>query len=129
MSALENQAKEKGSGHSILIKGRKLPLSLLKTQDVKSQAVQLLEIESFQDTFGKKARRKKPNVGISDYSTLIEKSKEKQENYDETKDIDLQKQVYHAITDETWDRRMEAGQSKRIWAELYKVLDSSDVLV
>ena len=39
MSALENQAKEKGSGHSILIKGRKLPLSLLKTQDVKSQAV------------------------------------------------------------------------------------------
>ena len=26
------------------------------------------------------------------------------------------------------DKRMEAGQSKRIWAELYKVLDSSDVL-
>lgn len=27
------------------------------------------------------------------------------------------------------DRRLEAGQSKRIWEELYKVIDSSDVLV
>lgn len=26
------------------------------------------------------------------------------------------------------DKRMEAGQSKRIWDELYKVIDSSDVL-
>ena len=26
------------------------------------------------------------------------------------------------------DKRLEAGQSKRIWEELYKVVDSSDVL-
>ena len=26
------------------------------------------------------------------------------------------------------DRRLEAGQSKRIWEELYKVIDSSDVI-
>lgn len=26
------------------------------------------------------------------------------------------------------DKRLEAGQSKRIWEELYKVIDSSDVL-
>jgi nuclear GTP-binding protein len=31
--------------------------------------------------------------------------------------------------EETRDKRMEAGQSKRIWEELYKVLDSSDVVV
>lgn len=27
------------------------------------------------------------------------------------------------------DKRMEAGQSKRIWEELYKVLDASDVIL
>ena len=27
------------------------------------------------------------------------------------------------------DRRLEAGTSKRIWEELYKVIDSSDVIV
>lgn len=26
------------------------------------------------------------------------------------------------------DKRLEAGQSKRIWEELYKVIDSSDVI-
>lgn len=30
---------------------------------------------------------------------------------------------------ENRDKRMSAGQSKRIWEELHKVLDSSDVLV
>lgn len=33
------------------------------------------------------------------------------------------------IRDEARDKRMSAGQSKRIWEELYKVIDSSDVLV
>lgn len=30
---------------------------------------------------------------------------------------------------ENRDKRMSAGQSKRIWDELHKVLDSSDVVV
>ena len=30
---------------------------------------------------------------------------------------------------ENRDKRMSAGQSKRIWEELHKVIDSSDVLV
>ena len=34
-----------------------------------------------------------------------------------------------AERDEAFDKRIEAGQSKRIWEELYKVLDSSDVVV
>ena len=30
---------------------------------------------------------------------------------------------------ENRDNRINAGQSKRIWVELYKVLDSSDVVI
>jgi nuclear GTP-binding protein len=33
------------------------------------------------------------------------------------------------MKDETKDKRIEAGQSRRIWDELFKVLDSSDVVI
>lgn len=33
------------------------------------------------------------------------------------------------VQQENKDKRLTAGQSKRIWEELYKVIDSSDVLV
>ncbi len=33
------------------------------------------------------------------------------------------------VTDEAIDPRMKAGQSRRIYSELYKVIDSSDVLI
>jgi len=39
-------------------------------------------------------------------------NEKKYDKYDETKDIDLLKTVHNVIVDETWDRRMEAGQSK-----------------
>lgn len=52
-----------------------------------------------------------------------------------------QEEVYHPSKDsnvnvedsvvkkENKDKYLEAGQSKRIWDELYKVLDSSDVVI
>ena len=51
----ENQTK-KGSGFSVLLQGKKLPLSLVKDTYNKtlSQGERLLQVESFQDTFGKK---------------------------------------------------------------------------
>ena len=45
------------------------------------------------------------------------------------KDRDLKKLKIIDEKDENRDRRVEAGQSRRIWEELYKVLDSSDVIV
>jgi nucleoside diphosphate kinase len=47
------------------------------------------------------------------------------------KDSNLDRQINTsdlALTTENRDRRLDAGQSKRIWEELYKVLDSSDVV-
>ena len=59
---------------------------------------------------------------------MISKVQEDVEEYDEVKDGDLfkhqetgEKDVIHAI--------FSKGTSKRIWEELYKVIDSSDVLL
>ena len=35
----------------------------------------------------------------------------------------------HGVTNVARDRLFEKGQSRRIWAELYKVIDSSDVVI
>lgn len=131
MTALEKQAESKGSGHSILIKGRKLPVSMLKGKDIKSAGtVKLLDIEPFQETFGKTAKRKRPNLGaVGNLESMMQAAQEKQDNYDVNKDRDLTKFDHVGIKDAKSDKRVEAGQSKRIWEELYKVLDSSDVVI
>ena len=129
-NALNKSIESKGSGHSILISGRKLPVSLLKGTDIKnSKNVKLLDIESYQDTFGGKAKRKRPKVSSYTYDGLVKKANEAISNYDSTKDVDLHKHDMIDAKDRTADKRMEAGQSKRIWKELYKVIDSSDVLI
>ena len=129
-TALNKSLESKGSGHSILISGRKLPVSLLKGNDIKSSKnVKLLDIESFEDTFGAKSRRKKPRIGAYTMNALLENVKTKTEKYNPDKDNDLHKHDMIDAKDKVKDKRMEAGQSKRIWEELYKVIDSSDVLI
>jgi nuclear GTP-binding protein len=129
-TALNKSMEAKGSGHSILISGRKLPVSLLKGNDIKSNKnVRLLDIESYEDTFGAKARRKKPRVGAYTFEALLDKATKSQTEYDPTKDADLHKNDMIDAKEKVSDKRIEAGQSKRIWEELYKVIDSSDVLI
>lgn len=54
---------------------------------------------------------------------------EKNEKYDINRDVDLKKQIIPDMKDQTRDVIFEKGLSKRIWEELYKVIDSSDVLI
>lgn len=60
---------------------------------------------------------------------LANKCVEQEKGYNVEKDRDLKKLKILDEKDENRDRRIEAGQSRRIWEELYKVLDSSDVIV
>jgi nuclear GTP-binding protein len=60
---------------------------------------------------------------------MMKTVEEKAETYDPVKDNDLSK---HLIKDErsmARDKIFEKGLSRRIWEELYKVIDSSDVLI
>lgn len=59
---------------------------------------------------------------------LANRCAEKDKGYNMEKDRDFKKLQILEERDENRDKRIEAGQSKRIWEELYKVLDSSDVI-
>lgn len=115
----------------MLVKGKKLPLSLVKETYDKtlSKGERLLQIESYKDTFGAKSKRKRPNLAVSDLEGLMKTVEDKAEDYDATKDGDLSKHVIADFKDATRDKIFEKGLSRRIWEELYKVIDSSDVII
>lgn len=60
---------------------------------------------------------------------MVKKIEDKTEKYDVLKDADLYKQVVPDIKDAARIKLFDKGMSKRIWEELYKVIDSSDVLI
>ena len=105
-----------------------MPMSLIQEDNTKP-VVNLLDCEKFEDTFGPKARRFRPKLNFENLEDLASGCKEKDTNYNADKDRDLKKTQIIEGKDENRDKRIEAGQSKRIWEELYKVLDSSDVVV
>jgi nuclear GTP-binding protein len=60
---------------------------------------------------------------------LMESVNERNGVYDSTKDVDLHKQDMQGPKDAARHAIFDKGLSKRIWEELYKVIDSSDVLI
>ena len=59
----------------------------------------------------------------------MNKVEEDHDNYDPTKDKDATKHLVQDYKDEIRHAVFEKGLSKRIWEELYKVIDSSDVVI
>ena len=59
----------------------------------------------------------------------IKGAEEAQVDYDPKKDMDLHKNDMIEDKKEVRHSIFEKGLSKRIWEELYKVVDSSDVLI
>ncbi|KAK7342893.1 hypothetical protein VNO80_25851 [Phaseolus coccineus] len=118
------------SNYNVILKEKKLPLSLLNDHQ-KQVRVHLLDREPFQDAFGPKTKRKRPSLLAADYESLLKKA-------DGSQDVFEQK-CGSSASGEADDRdgfrdlvrhtMFEKGQSKRIWGELYKVIDSSDVVV
>ncbi|KAN0030530.1 hypothetical protein ACTA71_009170 [Dictyostelium dimigraforme] len=123
----EEMESQVNNPYKVLLHASKLPLGLLKDSTKKTQ-MNLLSTESFETTFGPKKQRKRPNLkSITDYENMINKAAEVTSGYDETKDKNIKPDE-----DEIETRRkdiFDKGTSKRIWGELYKVIDSSDVLV
>lgn len=112
--------------YSMLIKSSKLPMSLISEPLEKDKKPPLLDIETYQDTFGPKSRRKRPKLHNFSLEKLVESAETKNQDYDMDKDPNLVDEYGDRF--EVRDKRLEAGQSRRIWEELYKVLDSSDVI-
>eukprot|EP00127_Corallochytrium_limacisporum_P004630 Clim_evm5s171 gene=Clim_evmTU5s171 len=118
--------------YQVVLRRNKLPMALIRdgidNEKTTSPHVKILEVEGFDKTFGKKAQRKRPKLQHLSMTELASAVETKGEEYDSTKDRDVVREDM-GTTDETAHRMFSKGQSKRIWGELHKVIDSSDVVV
>lgn len=114
------------NSYNVLLKERKLPLSLLNDHQKQARA-HLLDTEPFEDAFGPKRKRKRPRLLAGDYEALVRKADDSQEAFNANDSADGSQG--DGSRDLVRHTMFEKGQSKRIWGELYKVIDSSDVVV
>ncbi|NXV21453.1 NOG2 protein, partial [Cepphus grylle] len=115
--------------YRVVMKQRKLPMSLFYDRiKPHTSRVHILDTETFETTFGPKSQRKRPNLSASDVQSLVENAEASSGAYDQGKDRDLVTEDT-GVREEAQEDIYRKGQSKRIWGELYKVIDSSDVVV
>jgi len=114
---------------SVVLRSSKLPMSLLQDTENKASRMDLLSVEPFKEVFGKSRRQKRVKLGNYDLEGLIKNADQKAEDYDGRQnnlgsvDESVSYGSHHG------EGIFNKGTSKRIWGELYKVLDASDVLI
>lgn len=130
----EKVTQTKNDPYSVLLRRKKIPMALLKdAADSAAASEGNLNVapttEGYMAAFGSKSTRKRPKIAATSYESLMEHVSNAQsqagastepadgesDNEDKTKSIK--------------DDMFAKGQSKRIWGELYKVLDCSDVVL
>ncbi|XP_037309905.2 nucleolar GTP-binding protein 2 [Pungitius pungitius] len=115
--------------YRVVMRPSKLPMSLLHDRvKAHNSKVHILDTEGFETTFGPKAQRKRPSLVVEDVKDLVEKAAASVLTYDADKDRDLVTEDT-GVREEVREEIFKKGQSKRIWGELYKVIDSSDVVI
>lgn len=124
--------------YQVLLRRNKLPMSLLEeTDSVDSPTARILDTESYSSTFGPKSQRKKPRVAASSLEDLVKSTDEDTKKFEDKQELDATLGLMGNQTadeEEGWTQAAKEhifskGQSKRIWNELYKVIDSSDVVI
>lgn len=131
-------ADKKDNAYQVLLRRNKLPMSLLDEKDsTESPILKIVETESYSETFGPKQQRKKPrNLQISNLEELAKLTEQDSAAYEEKQELDATLGLMggsimdaDGVTQEKKEAIFSKGQSKRIWNELYKVIDSSDVVI
>ena len=139
-------AERTSDPYQVLLKTNKLPLSLVREPVGKNglkqhQAKVAVETSSFGDTFGPKAQRKRVKMTVGSLEDLADETSKMHDTYLSKVENDqlasgaaAKEQAGERIPqDEATATAREPifskGQSKRIWNELYKVIDSSDVVI
>lgn len=143
----EAMAERASDPYQVLLKTNKLPMSLVRDGQGKNglkehQAKNTIESAPFVDTFGPKAQRKRVKLNVESMEDLAGESVRMHDNYLEQLEqakllagsLGVEEQVGEAAPEETLlttakEPIFSKGQSKRIWNELYKVIDSSDVVI
>ncbi|WWC67607.1 nucleolar GTP-binding protein 2 [Kwoniella pini CBS 10737] len=126
--------EQKSDPYSVLLRRNKLPMGLLEDESANGgKRPHIVETEPFSNTFGPKAQRKRPRLDIGSLEELGEASNAAdvaavEGEASQTGTADLA-DIYHPTTSTAREPIYQKGTSRRIWGELYKVLDSSDVVI
>ncbi|OII71584.1 hypothetical protein cand_032970 [Cryptosporidium andersoni] len=123
--------------YSIVLRRSKLPIHLIKENSESVSNTKyggnLLKIEPYNQTFGEgHKRRKKPRLSsqFDSLSDLTENVEKRNTEYDivenNENEINSRFDGFELLKD---DAVLKKGTSKRIWQELYKVIDSSDIII
>lgn len=125
----EEMEAVKKDPYRVVMRQSKLPMSLLHDKvKAHNSKVHILDTEGFEITFGPKAQRKKPSLLVEDVKDLVEQAEASALSYNAENDRDLVTEDT-GVREEAREEIFKKGQSKRIWGELYKVIDSSDVII
>ncbi|TFK42051.1 NUC091 domain-containing protein [Crucibulum laeve] len=130
---------KKDDPYSVLLRRNKLPMALL--DDAANPNLRkrphIVETEPFSETFGPKAQRKRPRVDAGNFEELSKIGAAGAEEAEAAATISgagviepLASSIIEAPTHADYNEPIYAkGTSRRIYGELYKVIDSSDVIL
>ena len=142
-------AERANDPHTVLLRSNKLPMSLIRdaqgVNGVKQhKAKMMVEASPFSGVFGPKSQRKRVKLDVSNLEDLAGDTAKSLDTYqDRLEQANLLSGNAGVAQDDGTGRPIEQdatltaaiepifnkGQSKRIWNELYKVIDSSDVVL
>ncbi|KAF8712515.1 hypothetical protein AX14_013042 [Amanita brunnescens Koide BX004] len=130
---------KKDDPYSVLLRRNKLPMALL--DDAANPNLRkrphIVEAEPFSETFGPKAQRKRPKIDMNSFEELgkfgaaaaeeaLETANEAGTSVEEPLASSIPEVKTHSDLKEPIYAK---GTSRRIYGELYKVIDSSDVIL
>lgn len=143
-------AEKAADPYTVLLKTNKLPMTLIRDGETTKNGVKqhqakiAVEASPFSDTFGPKAQRKRVKLGVSTIEDLVQDSEKSHDTYierlEQAKLLSGNPQEHedpvgeaapedYGYVSSAREAIFNKGQSKRIWNELYKVIDSSDVVI
>ncbi|XP_006453971.1 hypothetical protein AGABI2DRAFT_147333 [Agaricus bisporus var. bisporus H97] len=131
--------KKKDDPYSVLLRRNKLPMALLDdaaNPNLRKRS-HIVETEPFIETFGPKAQRKRPRLDVGSFEELGKAGAAAATEAENAADATntgviepLAADVVEAPTHADYIEPIYAkGTSRRIYGELYKVIDSSDVIL
>ncbi|KAH9523718.1 Nucleolar GTP-binding protein 2 [Bulinus truncatus] len=123
----EAMNKVKSDPYKVVMNPTKNPVTLLSYVPKAASSPRLLDREPFEQVFGKKATRKRPTLSTYDLEEMVKNAEVDLAKWEETQNS--LSPLEEGVKDGQLEIVFKAGTSKRIWNELYKVIDSSDVLL
>jgi nuclear GTP-binding protein len=126
----EAMADKVNDPYTVIMRSKKVPMGLLVDDKYAKSRMNLLQTQDFKDVFGQRSVRRRPklNAAALDVNGLSSTAVEREEAYGEglkDRNIDRSDPFFR---DTKKERLFEKGQSRRIWSELWKVIDSADVI-